>query len=384
MSRRLAALLLMAPAMAGAAPPQDIFLREAATHHGRRFDRLVADIELGRGGAELRLERWLRAHPGAPRDDRLTGYQTLCDTYLREQRFDGGVRACAGAEQIDKGSTSNLVDVQRALAAIGPARWSSTAVTIPLQHGQVTTVRRKGVEVEALFDTGAEIGVVSEATARALGACKLGSSVSMDTTTTPVAGGLVLLDDVQIGNARLTNLPAVVLSDQQAAYSGLKLIIPLSVMVALGRFAYLDHGRRLVIGSAAPQVGRDGTAAYWDPSGIGFAARFSEGVRGVHFDSGSRRTWLFPASLDALSAAERATRRPFVRKIGGLGGEREEHASKLRGVRIGIGGQPWTFDEIEMAEKDNNGESARIGTGLFERFSKVVFDTRTMRMSVSQ
>jgi hypothetical protein len=346
------------------------------------IDRLVTDIVLGRRGSEERLETWLKENRRGASDDRLTGYQILCGAYLREQRFRDGVRVCTAAETIEKGSASNVLGLHQAFATVGPAHWSAHSVEIALRDGQIAQARRNGAHVEALFDTGAEIGIVSASTAAALQARPIDGAVSMGTTTTPVSGSLVAIDSVELGNARLENLTAVVLSDEQAAYAELELVIPLPAMLTLGRFAYVDHGRRLLLGDAVPRPAGARTRLYWDESGIGFAARFSGGNRSVHFDSGSRRTWLFPAALAALSPNERATRRSIKRTIGGVGGERAEDGWSLRDVTISVAGGPWTFAEIEMAEKDENGEAARIGTGLFDRFSTVLFDIRSMRMTV--
>lgn len=74
------------------------------------------------------------------------------------------------------------------------------------------------------------------------------------------------------------------------------------------------------------------TPLYWDESGVGFAVDFAGGRRSVHFDTGSRRTYLFPTARDVLSPTELATRESITRTIGGIGGERSEEASRYRGV----------------------------------------------------
>jgi len=374
----------IATLMAIAAPanlPTDIFVRDAALGSMRGTDRLIADVELGRPGAEQRLEGWLRRRDVAG-PAKLDGFLTLCGIYFLKQRYADGVRVCGEADRIKAGAASNMTALHRAMSSVGGARWSSNQVTIHLKDGQLAQATRAGVTVDTLIDTGAEIGVVTESVARSLGARRIDAGVEIGTTTAPVAGGLVVFDSLRIGDGELRNMTAVVLSDRQAAYSGLKLVVPLQALVSLGRLAFVDHGRRLLLGAAAPRPKRHSTALYWDQSGIGFAARFASGVRGVHFDTGSRRTWLFPAAAGALSATELATRRSHQRKIGGVGGERTEDAALFRDVSISIAGHPWTFREIEMAQKDENGEAARIGTGLFDRFSSVALDFQRMRMSV--
>jgi hypothetical protein len=372
----------LAAAAAIAQPPVDIFVLDRTIGTRPTVKRLTANLLLGKPDAARQLERAL-ARGSGPSEDRIDAYLQLCGFYFREQLYADGLRVCTAAEAIKAGAAGNMIDLQRAFQQAGPSRWSSAAVRIPLQNGQAVLVNHGGTRFAAQFDTGAEIGVISNRIAKLLDARPLGTSLAIGTTTTPVDGGLVQIDRVTLGNATLSNLTAFVLPDEQAKYAELELVIPLSAMLSLGRMAYVDHGSTLLLGRAAPNLGRARTPLYWDESGVGFAVRFGSGTRGVHFDTGSKRTWLFPTALAALSPAERATRRPYKRTIGGLGGERVEDASLLRGVTLRVAGQPWRFDDIEIAEKDENGEAARIGTGLLKRFRTVVLDARRMQMSVA-
>ena len=378
----LTACLLILAAAGFAQSPRDVFELDRAIGARPSLERQRADLLLGRPGAAARLERSLEHGSGAG-EERLNAYLQLCGFYFREQLYADGLKSCLAAEAIRKGAAGNMVDLHRAFQEAGPVRWSAASVRIPLKDGQTTSVRHGAATVEALIDTGAEIGVVSNRMAKLLGARPVGASLAIGTTTAPVDGGLVRIERVEIGNATLFNLTAFVLPDEQAKYAELDLVIPLSALIPLRRMAFVDHGATLLLGRAAPALGRAQTPLYWDESGVGFAVQFSAGTRGVHFDTGSRRTWLFPAAVPALSAAEQASRRPHKRTIGGVGGERVENASMVRNLTMRIAGRPWRFAEIEVAEKDENGEAARVGTGLFDRFRSVVVDFSQMRMSVA-
>lgn len=381
--RYLAACIVFVIGLTAASFPKDIFERDRSIRKAEP-DRLFADLELGWPGAEERIESWLKANPKAARDDRLTGYQLLCAAYFRRQLFRQGVKACSAAEAIEKGSAGNMVDLQRAYLGAGPSRWSSDKVEIGLENGQLAHAIHGAESIKTLIDTGAEIGVISQSTARLLGAHRLAGSVSVGTTTAAVAGELATVDEIGLGNAKLYNLTAVVLTDEQAAISGFKLVIPLTAIIQLGRFAYVDHGKRLLLGKSAPPLGPRRTAAYWDEGGIGFEVKFANGQRGVHFDSGSESTDLFPTAMQRLSSDERRSRTRFERKVTGFGGTHSEVGAKFRNVTVRVAGYPWTFREIEMAEKDDHGQAARVGIQLFQRFGTIVFDTERMLMSVAE
>jgi len=374
--------LVLLPGLASADVPADVFLREEQAASQSRMQRLIVDLLLGRPGATQRLEIALQDSISQSAKDRREAYLQLCGAYFREQRFEDGIRVGMAAEALEKGSAGNMVDLHRAYQRAGPLRWSADSIRIKLRDGQLASARRGKVAIGTLIDSGAEIGLVSVAIAKKLHARELGAKLEVGTTTTAVTGGLVQIDSLEVGNATLLNLTALVISDEQAGYIGSGLILPMQALVEPGRLAYADHGTTLLLGRAAPPLGSNRTRLYWDESGIGFAARFSNGIRGVHLDTGSKRTWLFPAARAVLSRAERATRKAHQRTIGGVGGERVEPAELYRQVEIAVAGRRWRFPEIEMAAENENGEAARVGTGILDRFATVVLDFRRMEMSV--
>lgn len=379
----LAWLTWAGPALADDFPP-DVFQRDQALRRSPTsdIDRLTTDMRLGRRNGEARVVRWLERNPDASVEARRDGWLALCAARFREHRFDDGIVACEQGEALQSGSAASVIALMQVLRQAPPTRWSVRGVVLPLREGHIT-VSHGGASIEAMVDSGAEVAFVSETMARRLGGRRLSGSAIIGTTTTPVAGEMVTFDALDAGGVQLLNVPAVVLPDEQMAYAEESLVLDLATLISMRRAAFLDHGARLALGDAAPRLGRRQTPLYWDESGVGFAVDFAGGRRGVHFDTGSRRTYLFPAALGALSPAEAATREAATRTIGGLGGERVENASKLRGVTFTIAGQAWRHDEIQMAEADENGEAARVGTGLLQRFGTVVLDFGRMRMSVA-
>lgn len=376
---------LSSPAIAQE-PPLDPFQRQAFLASASRdnIQRLALDLTFGRKGAERRIERWLAAHQSAPAEDRVVGWLTLCSDRFRRQMFASALAACEQGEALRPGAATGILPLLRSARDVVPISWSQNGIDLALDDRQVT-VSQGEIAISALIDTGAEIAIVMESVAQQLGGRALNGDVSMGTTTSPVAGGLVIFDRLTIGGAELRNLVALVLPDAQLELGEgdtLHLVLSLPVLTAMGRAAFLDHGARLALGDAVPRVRGRSTPLYWDESGVGFGADFAGGRRSVHLDTGSRRTWLFPAAMDAVAPAELATRQPFTRTIGGLGGERIERASRLASVTLGVAGRAWRLQDVEVAEADENGEAGRIGFNLLDRFEAVVLDFHAMRMSV--
>lgn len=380
-------LLLGSTAMAHELP-SDPVQRQVLLASARRDDiqRLALDLTFGRRGAERKIEAWLDAHPDAPSDERVLGWLALCSDRFRRTMFADALEACERGEELSPNVAAGIIPLLRSARDVPPTAWGVPSVELALDDRQVL-VSHGEASVLALIDTGAEIAIVMESVAQQLGGRALTGTVGLGTTTTPIAGGLVVFDRLTMGGAELRNLVALVLPDEQLELGEgdtLHLVLSLPVLTAMNRAAFLDHGKRLVLGSAAPRPRARWTPLYWDTSGLGLRVDFAGGARAAHFDTGSRRTWLFPTALSVVSPAELATRQPFTRTIGGLGGERVENASRLAAVTVNIAGNDWRLPEIDVAQDDENGVAARIGSNLLDRFETVVMDFRAMRMSVAE
>src|SRR5687768_17032219 len=120
----IAALLLVQATAEAAQLSADIFVRDAALGTAPGGDRLITDVQLGKPGAEDRLNAWLK-RPGVAESAKADALLVLCGAYFREQRFADGVRVCSEADKIRSGAANNMIGVHRAFLSAGPARWSS-------------------------------------------------------------------------------------------------------------------------------------------------------------------------------------------------------------------------------------------------------------------
>jgi hypothetical protein len=346
------------------------------------------DVLLGKTGAEYELRRWARS--GAPASERADAWHLLCEAALRRMSYRSALAACAEGDRLQgQAATEALRSLLTFLQTLPATRWSRPGLEMPLVRDSDGTRRLaigpRGSTIEAIVDTGAELSLMMESVARRFHARPIGTA-QVGTSTSDVSTGMAVVDRLPVGDNVVENLVVSVVPDAQLTFpdgTSIPAILGLPVLLAAERFAFLDHGTRLALGTRAPRL-QAATAAplYWDPSGFGFAARFRRAIRAVHFDSGSKRVELFPAGLTALSPAELATRIAKPRQVTGIGGNRTEKASEVPVVQMWVGKQPWRIAPMQVAETDSAGEAGRIGAPLFDRFSTAIFDTKAMLMMV--
>ena len=355
---------------------------------GVEAKRLALDVHLGRPTAEDDTLMWITSNPNALQADRAGLWAILCEDRHRRTLYSAALEACQEASRLGSKVTEDFLGLLRSLSKTPPMVWSARSVRVPISKDSDGTRRvvisHDSGPVEAVIDSGAELAIVMESVARRLGARPIGAS-SMGTTTTPVAGAIAVIERLRIGSAELRHVPFMILPDAQLTFpdgTSLPMVLGLAALTSAGKAAFLQHGQLLALGDAVPQIDVPPAPLYWDPSGVGFEAGFAKEPRAVHLDTGSRRNYLFPTAERSLGDQEMLTKIPFERKIAGIGGERTEQAFRFSSVTITIGGQPWTFAPMEMAPENDEGEAARIGAPIMDRFETVVLDFDQMRMFV--
>jgi len=367
------------------AAPQDIFVRAAAVERSSQdAARLIIDVVMGRRGATHRLERWLARNAHASTGARAEALAALCAEHFRRMSYARAADQCERSVEAGMSSDESTLDLARALRDTPPIRWENRYARIELDNGHFEIDTVDG-PVEGLLDTGAEIAVAMESVARRLGARSLGVRLEVGTTTTPVFGEIVVFDRLTVDGAVILNVPALMLPDAQLTMPDgdrIEFILGLPALIAAERVAYREHGRALELGTQSPRGRENSTPLYWDESGLGFAADFPGGRRGVHLDTGASRSYLFPAALSVLAPEEVAAGYSIERVIMGLGGASTENTIEYPAISLSVAGHPWRLEEIEVSEEDLNGEAARIGIGLTQEFDTIFLDFGEMRMWV--
>jgi len=352
--------------------------------------RLIQDELFGKPGASARMRaRLLLLQIKKPHDAFVVeGWSLLCSASYHSGNYRQAIADCEAATVADPASDdrNTLALVQRFVNEPPPARLGGSArLGFDAEHR--IPVRAGRFDGTAIADTGAQITVMMQSVAEQAGVRDLGPTGQISTTTSAVSGSIGILPGLRLGEAKLTNIPVLVLPDAQLTFENgsfkLPLVLGLYPLALFGRIAWLDHGKILVLGEDAPALSNDAVPAYWHPLGIGIPLDGPGGRMPAHFDTGSDTTYLFEQGLALVSGDERAAITQATRKLGGVGGITQESVRKLPIATLAIAGQPLVLHDVVVAAAPRTGEAARIGEDLFTKFGVCVLDFQAMKFSLN-
>jgi hypothetical protein len=370
------ALLMASPAMA---LEHDIFAGPAAP--AGSVDAAIDDVRLAKPDARKALRRALTTGRRELEDLR-RGWAFLCDDDFHRGRYAAAISDCTAAKAH---GAEDRIPLMRALRGT-PAPAFAGGATMPFDADGRIPVKVGDVTVAAFADTGAQVAVLMESVAQAGGARFVGYSGSVGTTTAAAQGRYAVVPRLTIGNAVITNVPALVLPDAALTYEGGKFSVPcllsLYAMWPAGRIAWLDHGKTFVIGTAAPAAGPDAVPVALHPLGIAVPLDGPGGRRAAHFDTGNNKTYLYDSGLALVAEGERAALVDTARRVGGVGGVVSEPVRRLPLATLTLAGQPIPFHDIDVAKQSPSGESARLGGDIFRQFEQIVLDFNAMRFAI--
>jgi hypothetical protein len=249
-------------------------------------------------------------------------------------------------------------------------------------------LRVNGTHQEAVFDTGANLSVLSASTARRLGVRMIEGAASVGNSvqgSVPVR--LAIADRLEIGGNILRNVAFLVIDDAALSFSDGRYTIPaivgFPVMRAFGRFR-MEPARFSVEASsqaAAPaNLHAVGNELFVDASVGGYAAP-------LYLDSGAN-----PTHLDAAFAEHHP--QPFAglarveRRLAGAGGTATGQAMRWRDVSVEVAGRRAQFDNVLVGTRDGETKPSPrygvIGADLLGRFASYTLDFGAMRLELGQ
>lgn len=354
-------------------------------------DALIEGLK--RGGSEQAdaLQTWLGENSDAPTAQRRAMFSALCDARGRERRYGDAAEACESAMELDPSPGAGIkgaVNFWRSLAEVAPTQ-ASGSVNVPIATDWSGLVRVEGrvadQTVEWVIDTGAEVSVMSESTARRTSVRYLETSVEVGSSTAvPANGSLGIVDELHIGNAVVGPVVVFVLPDRaltMAPGKTIPAILGLPVFLAFERMAWLDNGKRLALGGPAVESAHSAPIT-WHAQGFSIQIGMGGKILDAHLDTGANRTELGAPAYDALTEAEKAAGKAVNETSGGVGGLETKSVTRLPSVTLRIADQPVTLKNIGV-DRARAEDAGRLGWDVLAGFKSAAVDFQTMTISVT-
>jgi len=246
-----------------------------------------------------------------------------------------------------------------------------------------------GILQEAVFDTGANLSVLSTESARRLGVTILDGTSSVGTGvqgTVPIRVGIA--DRLTVAGATLRNVPFLIIEDAQLTFPvpggyDIKAIIGLPVMRALGRMRIEQAGRFVLAAPAEAQPAAPNMAA----SGNNLFVTVAVDGRDVpmHLDTGANQSRL--SALYAAAHPEAVAALP--RRTAGMasaGGARLTTVATWADAPLALAGRALRLPRLEIALPAADGPAPRfvgvLGSDVLRAFESYTLDLRAMRLEL--
>ncbi|WP_407828652.1 aspartyl protease family protein [Sphingomonas sp.] len=349
------------------------------------FSQHLQAAAFGEPGADRALEDWLATHPDLAVDRRTQGYEQLCRDYgfLTWNRIRA--RVCTELSSLkkaksgdDEGGIATAFADEPPIRAIGSARVPLTWNAFGSQSADVIV---NGITSSWFVDSGAEITVITQSLAARMAARPVGKAIRVGTTTSDVTGKVGMIDRLQIGSAFVENVPVLILPDSQLRPGNVHQIdgvLGLQLFVAFGRMAWVDGGRALALGDAAPSARSAAPHIYWQEEGVGVPVRTPRGVMGAFLDTGANTTDWRTAGTALLDPEIITSARERISRVGGAGGVVELKRRELRDVAFQLGAVPIRLEAVWLAADPR--DAAKIGMDAVSQFGTFILDFEQMRI----
>lgn len=342
------------------------------------------------------VDRALQTTLGA--DDEYELREALSSYYFRAGRY----RATRSQMDRMRALRPEAADIRNAqpliesLAEVGDQVTSrvepSTLPVTPSDSNFPLPIRVNGKSAHYLFDTGANLSVLSESEARRLGLTIRAVTTRMSNTAgDTVAIRVATADTIDIGRAHLEHVAFVVLGDDQAPFDELpqtqRGAIGLPVLLALGAFSWGPDGVFAVAPSPHRTADRTPMTLAFDGA-LPIVRGTIEG-RPVSFnlDSGAEETILWPAV--ARDFPDLLTRVGVKRdtEVNGFGSSSTIEAVELSRLNFTLAGANVSLKNLSTLLRGTTTDTKRrwgnIGLDALNQSRRTLVDFRTMHLTLT-
>jgi hypothetical protein len=249
-------------------------------------------------------------------------------------------------------------------------------------------VQINGKLMDFVFDTGANLSVVTSSTAKKLNLKVIESSVSVGSSTdVKVKSKLAVAPQLKIGNLTVNNVVFLVLEDKSLFFPQVNYqingIIGFPVMEAFGNVTITQKNEFSVKEKSEKQSLEPNLCL--DEFKPLIAANYNKQRMIFAFDTGAVTSTFYPLFFRANEVEILKTSNPQKMKIGGAGGFKEVEAYNLNNLDLMIAGKPVRMAKAKILTAPVNDESkyfyGNLGQDLIKQFERMTLDFKSMRIN---
>jgi len=366
--------------------PELLFYRGVAAN---RFNRLAESIEF--------LQKYLESSDAKNPVD---AYETLADSYAKNyeygksadvykillERFKDRLDAEKIADYENSfGLWSAIRDVPPQKIELGGdlqiqgTRDKANLLNLPVQINEQ--------KMDFVFDTGANLSVVTASTAQKAGLKIIESSVSVGSSTdAKVKSKLAVAPVLKIGNSTVHNAVFLVLEDKSLFFPQVDYqingIIGFPVMESFGNVTITQKNEISV--KAKPIQQNFEPNLCLDGFDLLAAAYFGNRRMTFVFDTGAVTSTFYPLFFKAEKQKILKFSKLQKMKIGGAGGTKDVNAYSFRNLDLTIAGKKARIARAKIIVEPVNDEGkyfyGNLGQDLIKQFARMTLDFKSMRI----
>ncbi len=241
-------------------------------------------------------------------------------------------------------------------------------------------------KMDFVFDTGANLSVVTDSTARKLGLKIIESSVSIGSSTDVKVNSKLAVSDLKIGSATIHNIVFLVLDDKSLFFPKVNYqingIIGFPLIESLGSVTITQKDEF----SAKVKTAKQNFEPNLCLEGFKLlvAANFNKRRMTFAFDTGAVTSTFYPPFFKAEKQKILRVSKQQKIKLGGAGGFKEVNTYNFNNLNLIIAGKNARIAKAKIITEPVNDESkyfyGNLGQDLIKQFARMTLDFKSMRV----